>query len=123
MSKVLNFDLFMAEHNRETIEVTVFGDVYKVPCEVPAIVPIMMARAEESKVGNDSTKMIMKAADAMFGAKNLDKMCAKGLTAVQLANLIERLFKTINGTDEEEEQELDDESGKKQVDSKKRSKK
>jgi len=119
MNKVIDFDLFMREHDRATMDVVVFGETYTVPCEIPALVPIMMARAEESDSDVDSTRMIMKSADALFGKENVDKMCAKGLTAREIALLVGKVFSAINGTDEEEDaQELDDESGRKQVGSK-----
>lgn len=125
MGKTLNFDLFMQEHEQATIDVTVYGDVYKVPMEVPAIVPVLMARAEMNDDANISMKLILRAADTMFGAENVDKMCKKGMSARNLASLIEKLFKLINGTSEEdeEEQDLSDDDGHVQTTSGKRSKK
>lgn len=121
MGKVLDFDLFMRESNRETIDVTVYGDVYKVPMEIPAIVPVLMARAEMDNDASVSMKMILTAADAMFGKENVDKMCRKGMSAKSLAQLIEKLFQMINGKDDEEdeEQEVTDEDGHVQTNSKK----
>ena len=115
MAKVINFDQFMSEKNNEKLDVVIFGKTYHVPMAIPAIVPIMMARAEESMSPNESTRMVMLAADAMLGKENVDEICAKGMTAKDLATLIQQLFSAINGTEEDEEQELDDESGKKQT--------
>lgn len=125
MAKTLNFDLFMQENEKRTIDVTVFGDVYPVSMEIPAIVPIMMARAEESMNPKDSTNMIMRAADAMFGSEAVNKMCRKGMTAANLVKLVERLFAEINGTitDDDDTQELTDEDSRVQTNSGKRAKK
>lgn len=119
MGKTLNFDLFMQEKNAEVLDVIIYGKTYHVPMAIPAIVPIMMARAEELS-DNDSTRMIMRAADAMLGRDNVDEICAKGMTAKDLAGLIQRLFTMINGSGDDDEQELDDESGKRQVSSRKK---
>lgn len=123
MGRTLNFDLFLQEKEHQTLDVTIYGKVYHVAMEIPALVPIMMARAEESMSQDVSTKMVMRAADAMLGAENVDEICSKGMTARELASLIEKLFNIINGKDEAEDdvQTLDDESGKKQT--KKRTKK
>lgn len=116
MRKTLNFDLFMQEKTHQYLDVTIYGKTYKVPMEIPAIVPVMMARAEESVSDTDSTRMVMLAADALFGKENVNEICANGMKAVEFANLIAKVFSIINGTDDdEEEQTLDDESGKKQT--------
>lgn len=121
MGKVLDFDLFMQENRQDTIDVTVYGETYKVPMAIPAIVPVLMARAEMNDDANVSMKMILTAADSMFGAENVDKMCSKGMTAQQLAQLIEKLFQMINGKDEEDDevQELTDEDSRVQTRSRK----
>ena len=107
MGKVLNFDQFMSEKNKEVITVTVLGKEYEVPAEIPAIVPIMMARAERTKSANDHTKMIMRAADAMFGNDAVDEMCMNGLTSNDLVALISQLFDKIKTPDDEEDEEED----------------
>lgn len=119
MGKVLNFDLFMQETEKREMDVTIFGDTYTIPMEIPAIVPIMMARAEESMNPSESTRMIMRAADAMFGVEAVNQMCRKGMTAKNMARLVERLFSEING-DDDEEQELTDEDSRVQTSSAKK---
>ena len=116
--KVLNFDQFMQEKNHEMIKVTVLGKEYEIKAEIPAIVPVMMARAENANDNQLATKMVMRAADAMFGSSSVDDMCNNGLTANNLADLVQRVFETIqNGNaDEEEGQELSDEDSRKPVD-------
>ena len=79
MGKILNFDKFISEKKQETITVTIMGEEYSVPMEIPAIVPVMMARAE-SMDGQQQTRMVMLAADAMLGAENVDKLCNKGFS-------------------------------------------
>lgn len=112
--KTLDFDKFMQEKNHETITVTVFGKNYLVPAKIPAIVPVMMARSEASDDKQLATKMVMRAADAMFGANAVDEMCANGMSAEGLAELIQRLFAKINGdNDENESEEYTDEESRK----------
>lgn len=47
-SRTLNFDNFITEKKAEPVFITVFGKEYKVKPEIPAIVPVMMARANEA---------------------------------------------------------------------------
>jgi hypothetical protein len=105
MGKTLNFDNFISEQKREIIEVTVLGKKYEVLAQIPAVVPVMMARAEVSRDAHASQKMIMNAADAMFGRDSVDEMCANGLSTTQLADLVSELFKKINGPDDADEAE------------------
>ncbi|MCE5343739.1 MAG: hypothetical protein LLF96_09205 [Eubacteriales bacterium] len=65
----------------------------------------MMARAEVSKDAQASQKMLMVAADAMFGKASVDEMCANGLATTQLAELVGELFKKINGPEDTDETE------------------
>lgn len=103
MKKVLDFDQFMAERNRETIEVKVFGKTYTVRKEIPALVPVMMARAEESTDSTLSGRMILRAADGWFGKKTVDEFCSQGMTTAELSNLVTQLFRAINGTNDDDE--------------------
>ena len=119
MGKVLNFDKFMEEKNGETITVTVFGNEYNVQSRIPASVPVMMARAENEMDGALATKLVMKAADAMFGREAITEFCDKGMSAKELSDLVQRLFNMINGKDEDDDsEELSDDDGKKVVRSK-----
>ena len=113
--KILDFDKFIRERTQETMTVTVFGKDYEVPMQIPALVPVMMARAEMSMDATASTQMIMRAADAMFGKDAVDEMCFNGLSAKDLALLVEKLFAAINGADEDDEgdvQEVSDEDSR-----------
>ena len=115
MGKVLNFDQFMSEKKKETIKVTIYGKQYEVPCEIPAIVPVMMARAEESALdAQASTRMVMIAADALLGKAAVDEICGNGMTAKDLGSLVQQLFKMINGTanegDDDTEEYTDEDS-------------
>lgn len=111
MSKTLNFDKFLSEKKQETLDVTVLGRVYRVPMMIPAIVPVMMARAEENMDETQATAMIFRAADALFGKEAVDKMCADGLSGKDMADLVQAAFSIINGTNTEDDdaQELTDE--------------
>lgn len=110
MGKVIDFDRFIQEKNEDTVTVKALGEEIVVKASIPAIVPVMMARAENADDPAMQTRMLMKAADSMLGPENVDKLCNKGLGGKELALLMEQLFTAINGDDEEDEaQELSDE--------------
>jgi len=115
--KILNFDRYLSESRRDTIAVTVLDREYVIPCAIPAIVPVMMARSEATSDAVMKTNMIFKAGDALFGESNINQMCKDGISADDLAHLVNMIFKTIQGEDPEEDlsQELDDESGYRRV--------
>lgn len=125
MGKILNFDLFISEKKKETITVTVYGKNYEVPMEIPAIVPVMMARAEAAMDATQSVKMVMGAADVLLGENVVDELCRKGMSSNDLAELVQHLFNMIRGVDGEDDEveEIDDESSKKQTGTGKKSKK
>lgn len=117
-SKVLNFDLFMSEMQQETVSVVVHGKTYEVPAKIPAIVPLTMARAE--KLADQSSRnaayanAIFTAADALFGEKQMNAICAQGLSVDQLSALVQKTFNLINGVEEDdgEAAELTDEDSR-----------
>lgn len=113
--KTLNFDKFIAEKDKEKILVTILGKEYEIKHEIPAIVPIMMARAEGMKEEERNTlytRMIMKSADAMLGESVIDELCSRGLTQSDLVDLVGKLFSIIRGLDAEEDstEELSDDA-------------
>lgn len=114
MKKMLNFDKFLSETQKETFKVQIFGEEYEVKNSIPASIPVMMARLEADTEIDDTvfSKYIMNAADTMLGKEVVDKLCQKGMSSAELVLLVQQLFKTINGTEDDETQELDDESGK-----------
>ena len=68
----------------------------------------------------------MRAADAMFGEANVNQMCADGLSAANLAMLVQQLFKEINegaADDDDEVEELTDDDSRRQTGEGKRAKK
>ena len=105
MGKVLDFDLFMSERNKETIEVKVYGKTYQIAREIPALVPVMMAQAEEDADATVSYQMILRAADGWFGKNVVDEFCSNGMTTTELANLVTRLFQMINGEENDDQAE------------------
>ena len=112
-NKIIQFDLFMNEKNHDTITIkNIFGRDITVRAEIPAIVPVMIARAENMKDANEQTRMIMRAADGFLGPATVDELCTKGMTAEQLVQLMLKLFAIINGGDEGDEEELSDEDSR-----------
>lgn len=111
--RTLNFDHFMAEKKQEPIMVTVFGKEYPVKPEIPAIVMVTLARANETVSESDATIMILNAGDVMFGKDAINEFCSKGMRATDLVNLIKKIFEMINGkdVDGDEVDEVTDEDG------------
>ena len=116
-SKVLDFDQFMSERAKETIDVKVYGKTYKIAKEIPALVPIMMARSEEDEDASLSGQMILRAADGWFGKEVVDEFCKNGMTTNELSNLVTQLFRAINGDSEDDDdaEEYSDEDSRVQV--------
>lgn len=112
-SRVLNFDNFITEKNEEPILVTVFGKEYKVKPQIPAIVPVMMARSNENMSEGDASRMVLRAADIMFGKEAIEELCEKGISVADLGSLIKHVFDMINGTgvDDDDAETLSDEDG------------
>ena len=117
MKRTLNFDRFIEEKEDEPIIVTVLGREYPIAPRIPAIVPVMMARAEENMSSAESSKLVLRAADAMYGKKAVDQMCADGLTTQDLGLLVQKTFAAINGDEDDSdgEQELSDDDSRKAV--------
>ena len=114
MSKrILNFDNFMAEKDEEPIIVRVYGEEYKVKPEIPAIVPVMMARSNEEMSEGDASRMVLRAGDILFGEENINKFCKKGMSIENLGSLIRQVFDMINGKsiDDDDAETLSDEDG------------
>lgn len=118
----LNFDQFMGEKKKETITVHAYGKDYIVKKEIPAIVPIMLARAAEDndKVSQQTVGLAMlRAGDIMFGEGAINEMCHKGATADDLAKLFRMVFEMVSGQtidgDDSDEATYDDASGKVEV--------
>ena len=112
--KTLNFDKFIEEKQLEKMEITVRGRVYYVTPRIPAVVPIMMARAEEELSTAETNRLVLRAADALFGREGIDQMCADGLTVDEIGTLVQKTFSMINGDDDgdNDEQELTDEDSR-----------
>lgn len=124
MAKVLEFDKFLSEAKGDTIDVKIYDKTYSIQARIPAIVPLMMARAEEladqSSRNAEYTRMVFKAADAIFGKDNMTEIASKGMSVDELSLLIQKVFNMINGEDEDDEsEELSDDAGIKTVPGKK----
>lgn len=116
MKRTLDFDKFMQEKQGDTIEVKLYGKTYTVKAEIPAMVPILMARSEEAADQQVQFKLVFKAADAMLGTQAVNEICDKGISTNDLAKLVKMLFDMINGVDEDEEtEELTDEDSRKAI--------
>ncbi|NLI05381.1 MAG: hypothetical protein GX483_09005 [Actinomycetaceae bacterium] len=111
-NNILNFDKFIEEKEEDFITVTVYGVDYKVKKFIPAVVPIMMARADRAKTDVEKSKlntnMVMYSMDALFGPKAVDEICSKGLETKELTTLVSKVFAMINGKYEDEDDETEE---------------
>lgn len=105
MEKTLDFDRFLAEKQEESLTVRVYGEEYRVRKEIPALVPVLLARHAEENAG-EKGKALLQAADVLFGREAIDGFCRKGMSSEALCQLVEQVFGRILGT--EEEQVLED---------------
>lgn len=104
--ETLDFDRFLAEKRGETLTVRVYGKSYRVRKEIPALVPVLLARCGEGGDAGEKGRVLVQAGDLVFGRAAIDEFCGKGMTAPELGALMERVFARILG--EEDEQVLDD---------------
>ena len=124
-NNILNFDKFMSEKTKEVIIVHAYGKDYTVKKEIPAIVPIMLARAadDNTKVSQQEVGLTMlRAGDIMFGKEAINEMCSKGATADDLAKLFRMVFEMVSGQtidgDDADEASYTDADSKVEVESK-----
>lgn len=114
-NKYYDFDQFISEKESEYITVKILDKEYTVQKEIPALLPVLMARHEGSIDQQEQSRLLLRAADMLFGEGAVDEMCKKGLSTKSLIKIIEKLFKLIGANDDDDSEELDDESGKKAV--------
>ena len=117
MKKVLDFDQFLQEKNKELLTIKAYGKEYTFPAEMPTIVPVMLARAAEEVDTAQESKITVGALDMLLGKENVDELCQKGLTVPEFRLLAKKIFGMINGAlpENEETQEMTDEDSRKTV--------
>lgn len=119
MSKMLDFDRFLQEKNKERLSIKVYGKEYTFPPAMPAMVPVMLGRAADEKDSTLETKITIQALDLLLGKDNVDELCQKGMTVPEFRLLAKKVFGMINGTldddDEDGAQEMSDEDSRRPV--------
>lgn len=103
---MLDFDRFLAEKREAFLTVKVYGEEYRVKKEIPALVPVLLARCGEAGDARERGQVMLRAGDLIFGPEAIDGFCRRGMTAEELGQLIERVFEMILG--EDGAQEIDD---------------
>lgn len=115
MDKMLDFDRFLAEKRQETLTVRVYGQDYRIKKEIPALVPVLLARQAEENA-EEKGKVLLQAGDLIFGQDVIDGFCRKGMSAEKLAELVEQVFARIMDTEEtqvlEDDGTVDEKKGK-----------
>ena len=89
-----NFDEFFKETNKESnISITLFGEVWPLPSELPAFVMLETYRSSKEGLAGIDDKKQMELAVSMVGEVNLDAWCKKGLTIPQLTEIMKWVAK------------------------------
>lgn len=103
MSKYVDFDKFFKEKKGEKISFKMFGDVYKLPSSMPAMLMLELIRGE--KEDELSAEAVFKMMSALLGEKNFNKLVDKGLTIDQMEDVItwvaEQYGVPVNDSEEE----------------------
>lgn len=95
---MMDFDRFMQERERRTIEVRVFDRLWQVPGEIPAWIPLAMAGGS-----GDASMIVARAAEVLLGRAFIDETAKHPRFSVEdLKDLVITLFKLINGQEPEE---------------------
>ena len=119
MSKMLDFDRFLQEKNKERLSIKVYGKEYTFPPAMPAMVPLRLGRAADEMDSILETKITIQALDSLLGKDNVDELCQKGMTVPEFRLLAKKVFGMINGTlhvdDEDGAQEMSDEDSRRPV--------
>ena len=121
---MLDFDRFLSEKREACVTVTVFGKPYRVKREIPALLPLLLARAEADGQPAEMGKALLRTGDLLFGAENVDGFCRQGMTAEELTALVEQTLTLICGQNPGEDTEtLEDDGSREQEGKKARAKK
>ena len=92
MKRYFDFDAFMGERERDTVEVTVLGRTYEIDASVPASVLVRMGRTAGGEMSPaEMEKARLRAADHIFGREAVDQMCQDGLGADDFVELVCRI--------------------------------
>ncbi len=100
MEDMLDFDLFLRETRKKPLTVRVYGEDLPVPPGIPAMVPVLMARSEHMEDA-EAAKLVVEAAFSLFTREKVEWMCQMGMTAEQLAELVQQTFRLIEGRAED----------------------
>lgn len=99
--QTLDFDRFLSEKRQEYVTVNVFGESYRVKREIPALLPLMLARAGEEDARPVLGRTLLQAGEILFGAETLRGFALRGMSAGEMAELVERTLALICGVEEE----------------------
>ncbi|MBQ9301291.1 MAG: hypothetical protein IJ214_12370 [Clostridia bacterium] len=113
---MLDFDRFLSEKKKAYVTVSVFGKPYRVRREIPALLPILLARAEAEGQAAEMGKALLKTGDMLFGAENVDGFCRQGMTAEELTELVEQTLALICGKKPENDTETLEDDGSREAD-------
>ena len=122
-NRFLDFDAFLSEKEEKTIDVRIFGKVYTVSANVPAILPLKYRRAQKDRenpeMQSEVNMAVFDIADMLFGKEAMDEICGKGLSAADLNELVSsvlsRIQKIYDSEDDEEGETYGDVTGKRSV--------
>ncbi len=100
MGRTLEFDRFMDEREKKTIDVRVFGKSWEAPASVPAWIPLTFARAERD--GMELGRVSLRAAELLLGdAFVRETALHPEFSAEDLQALVGKLLQMILGGEED----------------------
>lgn len=108
MEQMLDFDRFLSEIKQETLPVRVYGKIYRVRREIPAILMLTLALSDQQDTAAMG-KAYLQAAQTLFGDEALKEFCRYGMSSAALCNLVEQ---TLNRIIQPLQSEISDDDGR-----------
>lgn len=89
MSNFKDFDAFFSEMEKKPIvQIKLYGKVYDLPSELPAVTLLQTYKASKSGDASLSEAKQMEVAIDMLGEANVAEWCDNGMTMTQLAEVM-----------------------------------
>ena len=94
MEQILDFDRFLSEIKGETLPVRVYGKIYRVRREIPAVLMLTLALSDRQDAAAMG-KAYLQSAQTLFGDDALKEFCSCGMSSAALCNLVDQTLNRI----------------------------
>lgn len=101
-----DFDQYWKEVEKEPLTFTACGREYTLPPALPAATALQILHVT-GETGTTTENDLLKIAFSVLGQDQLDQLCKDGLTAVQLAELLQWILDEYSETPEEADPNLE----------------